>query len=314
MNQSQDTRDGGAAAATEKKRPGIGTTSARRGKRKKTSQASAPRGKRSKTNVKRKKTSQASARRGKRRKTNVQFPIEPGVEQKLDREQRAARRMQLQESGKLLVEEPAASSASEEEVEPNTQTGKGPVDAKAAASASEGETPSEFGDEADFIFQSATEGVIPFEFGTEPDYVSQKANAQSANSSATTPGEEKARDISSSSSSDEKYNIEAAAPLANVKADAKEQMKEGSVQAIAAASGTALVGAAAAASLTPFFEHAPVGAAAAASAPEEGKIPAKKAQTGKGPILPVGAAPAASSSFNSSAVGGADNEVIGNTL
>ena len=197
-------------------------------------------------------------------------------------------------SGKLLVEEPAASSASEEEVEPNTQTGKGPVDAKAAASASEGET--------------------PFEFGTEPDYVSQKANAQSANSSATTPGEEKARDISSSSSSEVKYNIEAAAPLANVKADAKEQMKEGSVQAIAAASGTALVGAAAAASLTPFFEHAPVGAAAAASAPEEGKIPAKKAQTGKGPILPVGAAPAASSSFNSSAVGGADNEVIGNTL
>ena len=308
VNQSQDTRDGGAAAATEKKRPGIGTTSARRGKRKK--------------------TSQASARRGKRRKTNVQFPIEPGVEQKFNRKQRAARRMQLQESreaksaiipavvasGKLLVEEPAASSASEEEVEPNTQTGKGPVDAKAAASASEGETPIEFGDEADFIFQSATEGVIPFEFGTEPDYVSQKANAQSANSSATTPGEEKARDISSSSSSEVKYNIEAAAPLANVKADAKEQMKEGSVQAIAAASGTALVGAAAAASLTPFFEHAPVGAAAAASAPEEGKIPAKKAQTGKGPILPVGAAPAASSSFNSSAVGGADNEVIGNTL
>jgi len=79
-----------------------------------------------------------------------------------------------------------------------------------------------------------------------------------------------------------------------------QQTGEGSVQAIAAASGAALVG-----------------AAAAASASEEGKIPAINAQTGKGPILPnapVGAAAAASASVYSSAAGGDDNEVLGNTL
>ena len=54
-----------------------------------------------------------------------------------------------------------------------------------------------------------------------------------------------------------------------------------------------------------------------ASASEEGKIPAINAQTGKGPILPnapVGAAAAASASVYSSAAGGDDNEVLGNTL
>jgi hypothetical protein len=295
-------------------------------------------------------------------------------------------------SGKLLVEEPAASSASAEEVEPNTQTGYGPVEAKAAVSATEGETPFEFGVEANYRLQnqvedlellqlnrlqwaaseklnreqrparrlqihqvedmaasitsaepiaqtgngpveakaaeSATEGDTPFEFGVKAKAFSQnapveaaaleelagvetaaakalqgttpkqaKANVQSANSSATTHGDGKARDITSSSSSEVKYNIEAAALLANVKADANEQMKEDEIYAQTG--------------------EASVQAIAAASASEEGKIPAINAQTGKGPILPnapVGAAAAASASVYSSAAGGDDNEVLGNTL
>ena len=119
VNQSQDTRDEGAAAATtEKKRPRDRTTSTRQRKR--------------------------------RRKHN-QSPSEPGVEhvvpnsqQKVDREQRAAKRTQLQEaaaSGKALEEAGAALSASAEGKKPakNAQTvvasGKALVKAAAASSA-----------------------------------------------------------------------------------------------------------------------------------------------------------------------------------
>ena len=210
-------------------------------------------------------------------------------------------------SGKLLVEEPAASSASAEEVEPNTQTGYGPVEAKAAVSATEGETPFEFGVEANYRSQNQVEDLELLQLYRLQWAASEKAlavktaaakalqeatpkqakeNAQSANSSATAPGEGKAPDISSSSST-----------AVKLKADANEQMKEDEIYAQTG--------------------EASVQAIAAASASEEGKIPAINAQTGKGPILPnapVGAAAAASASVYSSAAGGDDNEVLGNTL
>ena len=257
VNQSQDTRDEGAAAATtEKKRPRDRTTSTRQRKR--------------------------------RRKHN-QSPSEPGVEhvvpnsqQKVDREQRAAKRTQLQEaaaSGKALEEAGAALSAT---LTLSDEAAYDSFDDVLPGCAVEGDNLKSFDDKC------ASAEVKKTAKNAQTVVASGKAlvKAAAASSATLTLYDEATYNsfddvlLGCASSASEE---EAAA------SSASEEEVEPNAQ-----SG-----------------YGPVEAKAAASATEEGKIPVKNAQTGK---ALVGAAAAASESVNSSAAGVDDNEVFGNSL